>query len=94
MESKIKFKPNLECRLMDQFREVLRYYHYAYSTEQSYSFWILEYMKFYGGKTYPKDMGKNENDINKFIGISSFLHLLDNTCRKVKEKLLFDCISR
>ena len=36
MESKIKFKPNPKYRLMDQVREVLRYYHYAYSTEQSY----------------------------------------------------------
>jgi hypothetical protein len=60
MESKIKFKPNPEYRLMDQVREVLRYYHYAYSTEQSYSSWILQYIKFYGGKTHPKDMGKNE----------------------------------
>ncbi|MBU2521227.1 MAG: phage integrase N-terminal SAM-like domain-containing protein [Proteobacteria bacterium] len=48
MESKIKFKPNPEYRLMDQVREVLRYYHYAYSTEQSYSSWILQYIKFYG----------------------------------------------
>jgi len=39
MEIKMKFKPNPEYRLMDQLREVLRYYHYAYSTEQSYSSW-------------------------------------------------------
>jgi len=32
MESKIKFKPNPEYRLMDQGREVLRCYHYAYRT--------------------------------------------------------------
>ena len=61
MESKIKFKPNPEYRLMDQVREVLRYYHYAYRTEQSYSSWILQYIKFYEGKTHPKDMGKNED---------------------------------
>ena len=34
MEIKMKFKPNPEYRLMDQVREVLRYYHYAYRTEQ------------------------------------------------------------
>ena len=45
MESKIKFKPNPKYRLMDQVREVLRYYHYAYSTEQSYCSWILQYIK-------------------------------------------------
>ncbi len=53
MEIKINVKPNPEYRLMDQVREVLRYYHYAYRTEQSYSSWILQYKKYYGGKTYP-----------------------------------------
>ncbi len=65
MESKIKFKPNPEYRLMDQVHEVLRYYHYAYRTEQSYCSWILQYVKFYGGKTHPKDMGKNE--VERFL---------------------------
>ncbi len=58
----MQFKPNPGYSLMDQVREVLRYYHYAYRTEQSYSSWILQYIKFYGGKTDPKDMGKNEVD--------------------------------
>ncbi|MBU4403890.1 MAG: hypothetical protein KJ907_14300 [Actinobacteria bacterium] len=35
---------------MDQVCEVLRYYHYTYSTEQSYSSWILQYIKFYGAR--------------------------------------------
>jgi integron integrase len=65
MESKVKFKPNPEYRLMDQVREVLRYYHYAYRTEQSYCSWILQYIKFYGDKTHPKDMGKHE--IERFL---------------------------
>jgi len=65
MEIKIKFKPNPEYRLMDQVREVLRYYHYAYRTEQSYSSWILQYIKFYGGKTHPKNLGKNE--VERFL---------------------------
>ncbi len=65
MESKIKFKPNRKYRLMDQVREVLRYYHYAYRTEQSYSSWIMQYIKFYGGKTHPRDMGINE--VERFL---------------------------
>jgi integron integrase len=65
MESKAKFKPNPKYRLMDQVREVLRYYHYAYRTEQSYCSWILQYIKFYGDKTHPKDMGKNE--VERFL---------------------------
>ena len=65
MESKPKFKPNPESRFMDQVREVLRYYHYAYKTEQSYTSWILQYIKFYGGKTPPKKMGKA--DVERFL---------------------------
>ena len=30
MDDKRKFKPNANLKLMDQIREVLRYYHYAY----------------------------------------------------------------
>ena len=65
MEIKTKFKPNPEYGLMDQVREVLRYYHYSYRTEQSYSFWILRYMEFYGEKTDLRDLGKN--DIERFL---------------------------
>jgi hypothetical protein len=65
MEIKTKFKPNPEYRLMDQVREVLRYYHYSYRTEQSYSAWILQYIKFYGKQKHPKDMGKNE--VERFL---------------------------
>ena len=65
MESKPKFKPNPDYRLMDQVREVLRYYHYAYKTEQSYTSWILQYVKFYGGQTHPRDLGKNE--VERFL---------------------------
>ena len=51
MEIKIKFKLNSEYRLIEQVREILRYYHYADRSEQSDSSWILQYIKFYGGKT-------------------------------------------
>ena len=40
MKNKKKFKPNKEQKLMDQVRETLRYYHYAYRTEQTYCEWI------------------------------------------------------
>jgi site-specific recombinase XerD len=65
MESKTKFKPNPDDPLMDQVREVLHYYHYAYKTEQSYCFWILQYIKFYGEQADPKEMGKNE--VERFL---------------------------
>lgn len=40
-----KFVPK-SVRLMDQVREVLRFHHYAYNTEKSYSSWILKYIRF------------------------------------------------
>jgi integron integrase len=60
MESKPKFKPDSKLRLMDQVRQVLRYHHYAYRTEQTYCDWILRYVKFHGGKTHPNSMGKEQ----------------------------------
>ncbi|HWR69261.1 MAG TPA: phage integrase N-terminal SAM-like domain-containing protein, partial [Desulfomonilia bacterium] len=47
---------------MDQVRQVLRYHHYAYRTEQAYCDWILRFIKFHGSRTHPKDMGKVEID--------------------------------
>ncbi|MDP2854060.1 MAG: integron integrase [Smithellaceae bacterium] len=42
---------------MDQVREVLRYHHYAYRTEQTYCQWILRYINYFGGKTHPRVLG-------------------------------------
>jgi len=49
---------------MDQVREVLRFHHYAYSTEKSYVDWILRYIRF-NNKRHPRDMGKVE--IEQFL---------------------------
>ncbi|MCH8013123.1 MAG: integron integrase [Candidatus Marinimicrobia bacterium] len=45
---------------MDQVRQVMRYHHYAYRTEKTYSGWIIRYVKFHGSKKHPRDMGKRE----------------------------------
>jgi integron integrase len=60
MENKRKFRPDPQLRLMDQVRQVLRYHHYAYRTEQTYCDWILRFIRFHGAQTHPKDMGKAE----------------------------------
>ena len=60
MESKAKFIPNPKKRLMDQVREVLRYHHYAYRTEQIYCQWIVRFVKFYESKRHPREMGAPE----------------------------------
>ena len=51
-------------RLMDQVREVLRFHHYAFSTEKSYVSWILQYIRF-NNLRHPKEMGKHE--IERFL---------------------------
>ncbi|MBU4262749.1 MAG: integron integrase [Proteobacteria bacterium] len=65
MEKKPKFLPNPKLKLMDQVREVLRYHHYAYRTEQTYCQWILRYIYHFGGKTHPSKLqGK---DVESFL---------------------------
>ncbi len=65
MENKNGFRPNPQLKLMDQVKEVLRYYHYAYRTEETYCQWILRYIRFYGGKTHPRDLGSEQ--IERFL---------------------------
>ncbi len=65
MESSPPFHPNPDLKLMDQVRETLRYFHYAYRTEQSYCQWILRYIRFCGGNTHPAELGAL--DIERFL---------------------------
>jgi integron integrase len=60
MESKHRFSPNPELKLMDQVREVLRYHHYAYRTEQTYCEWMKRYLQYYQCERHPKEMGRAE----------------------------------
>ena len=55
-KSQFKPKPTPNSKLMDQVREVLRFHHYAYRTEQSYCQWILRYIRFCGTHNHPKDL--------------------------------------
>lgn len=57
------FRPTAS-RLMDQVRETLRFYHYAYNTEKSYVSWILKFIRF-NVKRHPNEMGKRE--IERFL---------------------------
>lgn len=65
MKNKKKFTPNPELKLMDQVREVLRYHHYAYRTEQTYCDWIVRYIKFHKCDAHPSEMG--EKEIESFL---------------------------
>ncbi len=50
---------------MDQVRETLRYYHYAYRTEQTYCQWVSRYIYFFNKKKHPKDLGAK--DVERFL---------------------------
>ena len=65
MENRPRFNPNPKLKLMEQVREVMRYHHYAYRTEQTYSQWILRFISFFGGKTHPGDLG--DRDVERFL---------------------------
>ena len=65
MENKPKFHPNPKLKLMEQVREVLRYHHYAYRTEQTYCQWILRFIHFFGSKTHPRNLAVR--DVERFL---------------------------
>ena len=58
-KNKSKFKPDPKLKLMDQVRQVLRYHHYVYRTEQTYCDCIVRFIKCHGAKTHPSQMGKS-----------------------------------
>ena len=58
------FRPNPAARLLDQCREVLRFHHFSYRTEQSYVDWIRRFIVFHN-KRHPKEMGQTE--IGRFL---------------------------
>ncbi|MGB5687044.1 MAG: integron integrase [Candidatus Electrothrix sp.] len=64
-KSKQKFRPNPKLKLMEQVHEVLRYHHYAYKTEQTYSQWILRYIHFFECKIHPAELGAR--DVERFL---------------------------
>ncbi len=65
VKNKPKFRPNPDLKLMEQVREVLRYQHYAYRTEQTYCQWILRYIHYFGSKTHPKLLGAS--DVERYL---------------------------
>ena len=83
MEMKRKFRPDRKLKLMDQVRQVLRYHHYSYRTEKTYSDWILRYIRFHGSKKHPVNMGKSE--IEAFL---SYLAVQGNVSASTQRQAL------
>jgi hypothetical protein len=46
-ENGSRLVPNPKARLFDQIREVMRFRHYSYRTEQTYSQWIRRFLSFH-----------------------------------------------
>jgi len=82
METSKKFRPDPKLPLMDQVRQVLRYHHYAYRTEQTYCDWIMRYIRYHGGKTHPRNMGMM---LKEFYAVSQWDW---DTGKPKKEKLV------
>jgi len=80
MEVNAKFKPDTSLKLMDQVRQVLRYYHYAYRTEETYCRWIVQYLRYFGFEKHPREMGKNE--IEQFLSYLSVKRLVSASTQK------------
>ncbi len=88
MEDKPKFRPNPQLKLLDQVRQVLRYHHYAYSTEHTYSHWIKRYIYYHGGKTHPREL--NEKDIENFLShLATNVNIAATTQRQALNALVF-----
>jgi uncharacterized protein YpiB (UPF0302 family) len=88
MGNKPKFKPDPKLKLMDQVRQVLRYHHYAYRTEQTHCSWILRYIKFHGGQTHPANMGKIH--IDHFLShLATYDHVSASTQRQALNAVIF-----
>ncbi|MCK5541320.1 MAG: integron integrase [Desulfobacterales bacterium] len=63
MEDIKKFKPDPKLKLMDQVRQVLRYYNYSYNTEKIYCGWIVKYIKFFNSLNYSSEMEGKEIEV-------------------------------
>jgi integron integrase len=88
MENNISFKPSQDKKLMDQVLEVLRYYNYSYKTEHTYCNWIDRFIKFHGGKTHPRKLGKTE--IESYLShLVSKQNVTPNTQRLALNAIVF-----
>ncbi len=88
MKNKLKFRPSPDLKLMEQVRQVLRYHHYAYRTEQTYCQWIVRFIRYFDAKIHPKDMGKEE--VEAFLShLATELRVAAATQRQALNAIVF-----
>jgi integron integrase len=51
-------------KLLDQLRDVIRYKHYSFRTEETYIHWVKRYI-FFHNKRHPQEMGRDE--VSRFL---------------------------
>jgi hypothetical protein len=88
MDINSQFRPNPDLKLMEQVRQVMRYHHYQYRTEQTYCDWIVRFIKFHGSQKHPRDMGKFE--IESFLShLASERKVSASTQRQALNAIVF-----
>jgi integron integrase len=88
MPDKNIFRPNPDLKLMEQVRQVMRYHHYKYRTEQTYCDWITRYIKYHNCQKHPRDMGKLE--IESFLShLASERKVSASTQRQALNAIVF-----
>ncbi len=66
---------------MDQVKEILRYYHYAYLTEVTYCQWVVRYI-------HPREMGRQQ--VEAFLSnLVSKRNVAASTQRQALNALVF-----
>lgn len=82
------FKPNTDLKLIEQVRQVMRYHHYKYRTEQTYCDWIIRYIKYHNCQKHPREMGKIE--IESFLShLASERKVSASTQRQALNAIVF-----
>lgn len=88
MELDNQFRPNPDLKIMEQMREVLRYHHYKYRTEQTYCDWVARFIRFHGCEKHPRKMGKLE--IESFLShLASEKKVSASTQRQALNAIVF-----
>jgi len=81
-----KYRPKAE-KLVDQVREVMRFHHYSYRTEETYVGWIVRFVKFHG-TTHPRELG--QQDVERFLSyLAQEEHVAASTQNQAFNALLF-----
>ena len=61
----------IKKKLLDVFRDKIRFKHYSYSTERTYIYWVKRYI-FFHNKKHPVNMAKREIEMKRALTLKEF----------------------